>query len=185
MADTSKIKQYFKKCFDKKLLLQKGVIALCALVLVLIMSLSFYFWLKDKDGIVGKTNPFWYIDVLWNDGIGFSALVGNFAAIYAIQSVMFVLLLAIFIFVTNDKISASFVALAMFGGLFNLIQRACAGNNCVLDYFHFGFWDSFPIFNWPDMFVVIGIFGFVISYIVITVKEAIKEDKASKVKNEH
>ena len=185
MAETSKIKQYFKKCFDKKLLLQKGIIALCALVLVLVMSLSFYFWLKD--GIEAKPNSFWYINVIWNKGMGFSMLEGNFAAIYALQSVMFVLLLAIYLLVTHDKISASFIALAMFGGLFNLIQRACAPiehANCVLDYFCFGFMD-FAIFNWPDMFVVIGIFGFVISYITITIIDIVKEDKASKVKNEH
>ncbi|MCQ3915455.1 MAG: hypothetical protein MJ195_01620 [Mycoplasmoidaceae bacterium] len=64
---------------------------------------------------------------------------GNPAAIYVIQSIMFILLLAIFILLTHDRITSSFVALAMFGGLFNLIQRGASGTNCVLDYFHFGF----------------------------------------------
>ncbi|MCQ3908751.1 MAG: hypothetical protein MJ200_04400 [Mycoplasmoidaceae bacterium] len=52
---------------------------------------------------------------------------------------MFVLLLGIFLLLTHDKIASSFVALAMFGGLFNLIQRGASGDNFVLDYFHFGF----------------------------------------------
>lgn len=178
MAESSKVKQYFKECFNKKLLIQKGIIAAAALVLVLIMSLSFYMWLKD--GYDGKPNSFWYINVIWNDGIGFSALVGNYPAIYALQSAMFILLLAIFLFVTHDKITASFVALAMFGGLFNLIQRGASGTNCVLDYFQFGFWQNFPVFNWPDMFVVIGIFGFVISYVVLIIIQAARENKKEK-----
>ena len=173
MQETSTAKDYFKKCFNKNLLITKGIIAACALVVVLAFSLSFYFWLHNKpEGIVGHENKFWFIDVKWNEGIGFSALSGNTSAIYAIQSIMFILLLAIFIFLTHDKISSSFVALAMFGGFFNLIQRAAESGEfagCVLDYFHFGFWKSFAIFNWPDMFVVIGIFGFVISYIIMTV----------------
>ncbi|MCQ3914862.1 MAG: hypothetical protein MJ201_03745 [Mycoplasmoidaceae bacterium] len=52
---------------------------------------------------------------------------------------MFILLLAIYLLITHDRISSSFVALAMFGGLFNLIQRGATGNNAVLDYFQFGF----------------------------------------------
>lgn len=180
MAETSKVKQYFTKCFDKKLLIQKAIIASIALALVLIFSLSFFFWLKDENGLVGKENGFWYIYVIWNEGIGFGALDGNYPAIYAIQSLMFILLLAIYLLITHDRISSSFVALAMFGGLFNLIQRGATGNNAVLDYFQFGFWQNFPIFNWPDMFVVIGVFGFVISYITLTIMEVVRENKKEK-----
>ncbi|MCQ2956721.1 MAG: hypothetical protein MJ233_02520 [Mycoplasmoidaceae bacterium] len=62
---------------------------------------------------------------------------------------MFILLLAVFLLVSHDRITSSFVALAMFGGLFNLFQRAGAPvehAHMVLDYFKFGFMD-FPIFN--------------------------------------
>ncbi|MCQ2747882.1 MAG: hypothetical protein MJ223_01195 [Mycoplasmoidaceae bacterium] len=52
---------------------------------------------------------------------------------------MFIILLAVFLLVTHDNISASFITLAMFGGLFNLIQRAASGTDMVLDYFQFGF----------------------------------------------
>lgn len=182
MAETTKAKDYIKECFSKKMLIQKGIIAFCALVLVLTLSLSFYFWLKDASGEIG-TNPFWYISIVWNDGIGFSQLTGDTTAIYVIQSLMFVLLLAIYLFLANDKITASFVALAMFGGLFNLFQRAAetgAHAGCVLDYFKFGFWPTFAVFNWPDMFVVVGIFGFVISYITLVIIEAVNESKQKK-----
>lgn len=178
MAETSKVKQYFKNCFSKELLIQKAIIAGAALLIVFASSFSFYIWLKDKpeQTIVGTHNGFIYLYICRNSGIGWSALSGKYGAIYAIQSIMFVFLLAIFLLLTHTKITSSFVALAIFGGLFNLFQRATSGGNFVLDYFHFGFWESFPTFNWPDTFVVIGVFGFVISYIVLSIKEAMNEN---------
>lgn len=183
METTTQKPSYWQKTFNKKLLIQKAIIAVIALAIVLTFSLSFYFWLHNKTGDIG-TNPFWYISITWNPGFGFSGLSGQTGLIYFIQSLMFILLLSIYIFLTRDKVTCSFVALAMFGGFFNLIQRAAeTGTNagCVLDYFAFGFWKSFAIFNWPDMFVVIGIFGFVISYIVVTILEAKREDRAEKI----
>lgn len=178
MEQTTTFNDYIKKCFSKKLLIQKGIIAGCALILVLAFSLSFFFWLNGKDdGVVGQENGFWYIWIERNPGIGWSAMSGKYGTICAIQSIMFVLLLALLIFLTHDKITSSFVSMAMFGGLFNLLQRATASDHCVLDYFRFGFWNNFPIFNWPDMFVVIGIFGFVISYIALTVVQAAKDSQ--------
>lgn len=182
MAETTKVKEFFVKRFNKKLLIMKAIIAFFALIVVLALSLSFYFWLKDKpaDQPYGPINGFWYIYVTWNNGIGWSALENNYAAIYGIQSVVCILLITVFLLVTHDKITCSFVALAIFGGFFNLIQRAASSNNAVLDYFRFGFWPSFPIFNWPDMFVVIGIFGFVISFIIVTIIQYKKEDQKEK-----
>lgn len=181
METTTTKPSYWKRIFDKKLLIEKGIIAIIALAIVLTFSLSFYFWLKDvtPGTQIGK-NPFWYIEIIWNPGIGFSGLSGKTGAIYAIQSLMFILLLSFYILLTQDKVTSSFVALAMFGGLFNLIQRAATGNDMVLDYFKFGFMD-FAIFNWPDTFVVIGIFGFVISYITVTIIQARKEDRAERI----
>lgn len=170
---------YLDKCFNKKTLIQKAIIASIAIVIVVALSLSFYLWLKDKENIPFGKNGFIYIEISWNSGMGWSALDDNPAAVYSIQSVMFILMLALYLFLCNDRITASFIALAMFGGLFNLIQRAC--NDCyVLDYFHFGFWEGFPIFNWPDTCVVIGIFGFVISFVTITIIQAVNESRREK-----
>lgn len=189
MAETTKSKEFLKKCFSKKMLIQKGIIAAAALVVVLALSLSFYFWLKDKNGFTlgDKNKSFWYIVVDYNPNVGFGNYIPT-GGIFAIQAIMFLLLLAIFLFLCDSKITASFVALAMFGGLFNLFQRASYqimvdGRPAVLDYFMFGHWFPFPfIFNWPDVCVVIGIGGFVISYIILTIMEAVKESKAEKAK---
>ncbi|MCQ3907874.1 MAG: hypothetical protein MJ219_04070 [Mycoplasmoidaceae bacterium] len=43
MAETSKARKYFKKCFSKNLLIKKAIIAVAAAILVLSLSLSFYF----------------------------------------------------------------------------------------------------------------------------------------------
>lgn len=187
MAETSKARDYFKKCFSKNLLIKKAIIAAAAAILVISLSLSFYLWLKDKpDGTIIGQNGFWYINVDWNEGIGFSGLSGKTAAIFVIQTFMFLLLLTMYLLLTHDSVSCTFVALAMFGGLFNLFQRAADFHavKSVLDYFTFGPWIKFPfIFNWPDMFVVIGIFGFVISYIVVTIIQAKSESHAKKEQN--
>jgi len=175
MTTNSKAKQYFKDCFKKELMIRKGIIAAAACVLVLIFSLSFYFWLKDKSGTPFGTNGFWYIKITWNKGIAFGGLQNNLAGILAIQTLVFLLLVAIYLFLAKDIVSTCFIACAVFGGLFNLIQRCATPNLGVLDYFRFGFWPNFAIFNWPDMFVVIGVFGFVISYIVYLVKQEDKE----------
>lgn len=173
---------YLHKCFNTKTLITKGIILACAAALVLSLSLSFYFWLKDKTGEVLIKNPFCYISVVWNPGIGFGGLDGNTSAIYAVQSLVFIVLLALFVFLTNSKVVGSFLSLAMFGGLFNLVQRAATpvsitgeGVPSVLDYLKFGFMD-FPTFNWPDSFVVIGVIGFVISYITVTIIEVRREE---------
>lgn len=185
METTTQKQNYWQKLFNKKMLIQKGIIAAIAIAIVVAFSLSFYLWLRNtpENTQIGK-NPFWYITITWNDGFGFGGLSGKTGAIYAIQSLMYVLLIAVFLLVCQDKITSSFIALAMFGGLFNLIQRAAetgATKGCVLDYFSWGFWPSFPIFNWPDMFVVIGIFGFIISYIITSIIRSNREERAEKI----
>ncbi len=185
MTETSTAKDYFKKCFEPKQLIQKGIIAGAALIIVLSLSLSFYMWLKDVvPGTDIGVNGFWYLHIIWNDGIGWNVFSGNPAAIYVVQTFMFLLLLAVFLLLCHDRVTASFVALAMFGGLFNLIQRGASGTNMVLDYFQFGFWPTFPVFNWPDTCVVIGVFGFVISFITVTIIQAVRESQNEKRKKD-
>ncbi|MCQ2956722.1 MAG: hypothetical protein MJ233_02525 [Mycoplasmoidaceae bacterium] len=59
MAETSQVKEYFKKCFEPKLLIQKAIIASAALIIVIAFSLSFYLWLKDApEGTFGDPNGF-------------------------------------------------------------------------------------------------------------------------------
>lgn len=171
------IKTYFKKMFTKKLVITKLIILAIAAVIVIVPGVCFYAWLAGKNGLVTPQNGFLYIYVVYNDGIAFSWLAGNVGGIFAIQSIVFIILLAVYWLLVTDRVSTSFVALAIFGGLFNLIQRASNPSAMVLDYFKFGFWPQFAVFNWPDVNVVIGVFGFVISYITHLILQMVKESK--------
>lgn len=180
--------EYLQKCFNKKTLITKAIVFAIALVVVLIPSLTMYYWcLKQTSAMPWGEKPFIYIQIVHNDGIGFSALKGNVGAIYTIQTLILLVLIAVYLFVCNDKITMSFVALAICGGAFNLFQRmvpytfmGVTYHNCVLDYIQFGFWKSFATFNFPDSFVVVGSIGFAISYITLSIIKAVKEDKKEK-----
>ena len=170
-----KIRDFFKKNFSKKQILIKSIILISTLAIVLIMSLSFYFWLRDEK----VKNGFWYIKIVHNDGIGFGGFKNNLVAINLIQSMMFIFLFLIFVFTYQNILATTFISLAMFGGIFNILQRA-NDHGWVLDYFQFGFWESFPTFNWPDIFVVISIFSSIIITFVTSGMQFINEKKKSK-----
>ena len=175
-----KIRDFFKKNFSKKQILIKSIILISTLAIVLIMSLSFYFWLRDeKVGTEKFKNGFWYIKIVHNDGIGFGGFKNNLVAINLIQSMMFIFLFLIFVFTYQNILATTFISLAMFGGIFNILQRA-NDHGWVLDYFQFGFWESFPTFNWPDIFVVISIFSSIIITFVTSGMQFINEKKKSK-----
>lgn len=176
-----KIKDFFKKNFSKSQLITKSIILISSFAVVLIMSLGFYFWLRNENEFTEiSKNGFWYIKIVHNYGIGFGGLKNNLLAINVIQSFMFILLFFIFMSMYQSTLTSIFISLAMFGGLFNLLQRAI-DHGWVLDYFQFGFWESFPTFNWPDIFVVISIFSSAIVTIVVYITEYLNEKKISKI----
>ena len=70
------------------------------------------------------------------------------------------------------------ICLIISGGIGNLIDRVFRGGN-VVDFFHFEFWPTFPIFNVADIAVVVGA-GLLILYFVI---DTIKESKKAKIKS--
>jgi len=188
----TKIKTPFlQKCFNKKTLITKAIVFAIALVIVLIPSLTMYLWcLKQTSQTPWGIRAFIYINIIDNPGIGFGGLSGNVAGIYALQTFIILILIAVYLFLCNDKITMSFAALAICGGAFNLFQRMAPWTflgktyyNCVLDYIKFGNWfagGNFPTFNFPDSFVVVGSIGFAISFIVVTIVKSVRESKAEK-----
>lgn len=71
------------------------------------------------------------------------------------------------------------ICLVISGGIGNLIDRIFRGGN-VVDFLHFEFWPTFPIFNVADIAVVIGA-GLLILYFII---DTVKESKKAKIKPE-
>ena len=155
---------------NKKLFLRRLIFFLSVFAIVLIFALTFYLMFrKCNDGdIVSKKNKFLYLLVKWNNGLGFSFLKGKFAAICIVQLVFIVLQILILNFCKNT-IEIIFFSMIISGGLFNFFQRILSVKKQVLDYFCFGFFE-FPVFNVADVFITIGIIGFMIMETIKLIK---------------
>jgi lipoprotein signal peptidase len=79
--------------------------------------------------------------------------------------------------------------MAFFGGMFNIFDRvigftlACNPglghiSNQVLDYFRFSF--KWGIFNFPDIFILTGIIGACVLYIIFSIIDLVLARKADK-----
>lgn len=104
-----------------------------------------------------------------NEGAGFSLLNGK--TIFLIIFTSLFLCLFVFYYLTQVKNNALFHVSAgfiMVGCLGNLIDRIAFGY--VRDMLHFEFWPSFPVFNVADMCVCIGIFLFILFYLIGVIK---------------
>ena len=73
----------------------------------------------------------------------------------------------------NSKLLIWAVSLVVSGGIGNLIDRVFRGGK-VVDFLHFEFFPSFPIFNIADIAVVMGAGLLILYFIVDTVKESKK-----------
>lgn len=155
---------------NKKLLLRRLIFFLIVFTIVIIFALTFHLMFKKySDGdIVSKKNKFLYLLVRWNDGLGFSILKGKFAAICAIQLV-FIFLQILILNLCKNTSEIIFLSMIVSGGLFNFFQRVLSIKKQVLDYFCFGFFE-FPVFNVSDVFITIGIIGFMIMKVIKLIK---------------
>ena len=125
------------------------------------------------------------IDIALNDGVSFSILSGNVAAIYSLQSLMILIILCFLLFCKKWYYALT-LGTAETGALFNFIDRMVPKcpvslqpwgikTNCVLDYLHFSFGKT--SFNFPDVFILIGLITSVLIVIILTIIEVVKESK--------
>lgn len=183
-------KKYMKINFNKKNNLVRLCSFLIASIIVIIPSTIMYCWAIDQIQLQPfGTNSFWYIKLALNNGVGFSIL-GNSPVwvVFLVQISINLVILLILLFMKKWYI-IGFLSLAFMGGTFNIIDRAidqpmaCVEltnyHAAVVDYFAFGFMD-FAIFNFPDMFIVIGTFGFIISFVTDAIVTFVKEGKKEK-----
>ena len=71
----------------------------------------------------------------------------------------------------RNKLLIWAVSLVISGGMGNLIDRIFRGGK-VVDFLHFEFFPSFPIFNIADIAVVVGAGLLILYFIIDTVKES-------------
>ena len=180
----AKIKEFFVRNFNKKNTITRLTFFAIAAVVVIICSLPMHAWAMNAekthygDGLI-------QIDIALNDGVSFSILSGNVAAIYSLQSLM-ILIISCFLLFCKKWYYVLTLSTAETGAAFNFIDRIVpkspvslhlpdASHNCVLDYFHFSFGKT--SFNFPDIFILIGLITSVLVVIILTIIEIVNESK--------
>ena len=112
-----------------------------------------------------------------NTGAAFG-LFGNSPAariVFIIISIIAILALGFGLIKYGDKSKVLSIGLSliMAGALGNAIDRIFTGE--VIDFIEFDFWKSFPVFNFADVAVILGIIFFAV-YLIFIYKEPKKED---------
>ncbi len=96
------------------------------------------------------------ITYIHNDG-GAWGMLGGYTWLLVSVSIV-VLLVCIALLLKNgvkDKLMFWAVVLVLSGGVGNMLDRIFRGGN-VIDFLHFEFWPSFPVFNIADCAIVVG-----------------------------
>lgn len=134
---------------------------------------------KSLSQIKGMTIKGSFITITYveNTGAGFGMFSDNPVALSVITSiVMAILFVALIILQKENEFLRIALTFIIGGGIGNLVDRTQLGY--VRDYFQFGFWAEFPVFNIADVFVTVGGFMLIIALIIMLVQES----KASKKK---
>ena len=91
-----------------------------------------------------------------NTGAGFSFLADKTGLLIAISSVLSLAIIIYFIFSKKRSLLHTIaISLILAGAVGNLIDRITLGY--VRDFIQFAFWTSFPVFNFADICLTIGV----------------------------
>lgn len=119
-----------------------------------------------------------FIDIIYinNKGGAWGILQGYTWALLSITAIVMVICFTLLLKLgRRNKILFWAITLVLFGGIGNMIDRIFRDGN-VVDFLHFEFWPTFPIFNVADCAVVIG-GGLLIAYFLY---DCIKESNEKK-----
>lgn len=126
--------------------------------------------------VYGESVPFikGFIDLQFieNSGSAWGMLSGKTWILLTVTViVMLVLITFLLKYGKRNKLLIWAVSLVISGGMGNLIDRIFRGGK-VVDFLHFEFFPSFPIFNIADISVVVGAGLLILYFIIDTVKES-------------
>lgn len=113
------------------------------------------------------------IDIVYihNKGGAWGILEGHTWGLLAMTVVIMLVCIALlFKWGARNKLIFWAMSLVLFGGVGNLIDRIFRDGN-VVDFLHFEFWPTFPVFNVADCAIVIGVALLILYFAVDTVKE--------------
>ncbi len=114
-----------------------------------------------------------FIDLQYihNTGGAWGMLSGKTWILLSLTVIVMIILLVYLIKIgRKSKLMVWAVSLVLAGGMGNLIDRVFRQGN-VIDFLHFEFYPTFPIFNIADIAVVIGAGLLILYFILDTVKE--------------
>ena len=186
----SKAKQYLIFNFNKKNNLYRLMFFFIAILVVVVCSWPMHAWAMQSPIRTYNQGGFIQISIILNEGISFGTFSNQTAIIYTLQTFMNLLILTAIVCV-NKWYYVLPASLSFGGGLFNLIDRMCPKDlacstgvtkNAVLDYFQF--FGKSAIFNFPDVFVIVGVIGVCIAIFVVCIKDTINDKKNKEGKNE-
>ena len=133
------------------------------------------------------------IDIIYvrNDGGAWGMLGGSTWLLLSLTVVIMLVCIALLLkYGAKNKFMFWAILLIISGGLGNMIDRIFRGGY-VVDFLHFTFWDSFPVFNVADCAIVIG-GAMLVLYLISGIfkeyrnkkKDTIKEYKEKEEENE-
>ena len=151
------------------------VLSVAILALDLITKYVICGMFAENEGITAIPYLF-NIIVVHNEGAAWGILSGNQIGLIILSVLLFAFL--VWYFVKEKKKSWLLVVSMAFiygGCIGNLFDRIVFGY--VRDFIQFAFWQSFPIFNFADVFLTVGVILFAIYLIIFLVKKEKSEDE--------
>ena len=151
---------------------------LCGALLILADQLTKYY--ISANFILGESgefiNGFINLTYIHNRGGAWGLLYGHTYILVPITLVIMVLCVVLYLkYGKKSRLLLWAISLVLSGGIGNMIDRVFRGGN-VVDFLHFEFFPSFPVFNVADCAVVVGA-GLLILYFIL---DTIKEEKQKK-----
>ena len=154
---------------------------LCGALIILADRLTKYY--ISVNFVLGESrefiNGFINLTYIHNRGGAWGMLYGHTYILIPLTVVIMAVCVFLYIkYGNNSRLLLWAIALVLAGGIGNMIDRVFHGGN-VVDFLHFEFFPSFPIFNVADCAIVVGA-GLLILYFIL---DAIKEEKQKRAEN--
>ena len=131
--------------------------------------------------VLGESKEFLngFIDFVYihNRGGAWGIMQGKTWFLIAITAVMLTVCIWVLIKMGKNKLLFWAVSLILSGGIGNMIDRIFRDGN-VVDFLHFEFFPTFPVFNIADCAVVLGAGLLILYFVIDMVKEKQKNGKA-------
>lgn len=154
---------------------------LCGALLVLADQLTKYY--ISANFVLGESrefiNGFINLTYIHNRGVAWGLLYGHTLILVPITLVIMALCVVLYVkYGKKSRLLLWAISLVLSGGIGNMIDRVFREGN-VVDFLHFEFFSTFPVFNVADCAVVVGA-GLLILYFVL---DTVKEEKQKKAEN--